>query len=153
MLNHRVASFEDARSVLSNLCDVTKSEIEAIGLNANEEEFVKTLLACGPAEISLWDKTPIAIFGHYPIGPGFRHTWCFAGKAVETLHRETLLAASSQVKRILADYPQTQFTSVSYSQHPKRDWFFAVIGFHKRIDFGDKAIFDLLPLEDARLDS
>lgn len=153
MLSHRVPFFDDIQAILGNLSDITKSEIDTFAPGMDMEVFARAMLSSGPAEISFSDDTPLFIVGHYTVDVGFRGTWCLAGKATETLRRETLAAASDQVERMLAEHPHDQFTSISYSQHPKRDWFFAAMGFHKRIDYGDRAVFDLLPVVATPLDS
>jgi hypothetical protein len=152
-LNHRMASYDDVKAILANLSDVTRSEINAVGINASADEFAKAMLAAGPAEVSLADDVPLFVVGHSPLDAGRRVTWCVAGKAAECLRHETLEAATSQVERMITAYPHDQFTSVSYSTHPKRDWFFAAMGFHKTADYGDRAVFELLPAGGTRLDS
>lgn len=150
MLSHRKASFYDVRMILSDLSEVTKSEIAAVFANsgaASINGLAHVLFLSGPSEISFSDDVPLFIVGHYPMGIGLRGTWCFAGKATETLRRETFAAATRQVNRMRTAHPLDRFTSVSYSQHPKRDWFFAAMGFRKRADFGGEAVFDLLPEE------
>jgi hypothetical protein len=153
MINHHAASPDDLKIILGDLSDITKSEIDAVAPGVDVEALGRAMLSSGLAEISLSDSTPLFIVGHYPACEGCRGTWCLAGKATETLRRETLAAASDQVERMLKNHPSDQFTSVSYSLHPKRDWFFASMGFHKRIDYGDRAVFDLLPIAPSCLDS
>lgn len=153
MLSYRKALFEDVEAILADLSDVTRSEFEAACRDMSVKQLAKGLFELGPSDISFSGSIPLFIVGHYPIEIDLRGTWCFAGKAVETLRRETLTAASSQVERMLANFPYSQFTSVSYSTHPRRDWFFAAMGFHKRLDTGDEAVFDLLPVATTSLDS
>lgn len=153
MESHRAASLDDVKMILDDLSDITKSEIAAVTLGYDKEQLANLVFNSGPSEISFSDGVPLFIVGHYPIDMYLRATWCFAGKATEVHRRATLAAAARQVERMMVDHPDDRFISVSYSRHPKRDWFFAMMGFHKRQDFGAGAVFDLLPVEAERLDS
>lgn len=153
MESHRAASLDDVKMILDDLSDITKSEIAAVSIGYDRDVLANLVFNSGPSEISFSDEIPLFIVGHYPIDMCLRATWCFAGKATEVHRRATLAAAARQVERMMVDHPHDRFVSVSYSQHPKRDWFFAMMGFHKRQDFGSGAVYDLLPVEAERLDS
>jgi hypothetical protein len=146
MISSRPCTIDDIKTVLANLSDVTKGELDRFGAQPDQvAELAEAFIASGPAETMLADDEPLFILGHYYSGIGFRHTWCFSTKAIEKKPRETALAAAEAVQRLLKGYPSVNFVSVSYSVHPKRDRMFHALGFHKVREDANSATFFLLP--------
>ena len=144
MITSRPTTIEDVLAILNDPSEVTESEMGSAFAGRDIEPIMRELLCIGRADTISNDDERMFILGHFP-ECGARRTWCIMSKHTDSCGLETMLAVRGAVERVLQEHPTDTFVSVSSSKHPKRDRFFAVLGFHKIGESDGFATFVLTP--------
>lgn len=134
MLHFRKAGAFHVHQVLSNLSEISADEVNAeCGSWWGAMSKVKALLDLPDSRTeALVDEagTALAIFGHYPSAkPLRRTTWFVFSTGFQARGFAAARACRRRLKALEQFYPDTNFHSITRSNHPDRDHWFRLLGF------------------------
>jgi hypothetical protein len=157
MLTFCKANMAHIYTVLVDLSEISTDEVNAeCGSWWSAMPKVQALLELPDSQTeALVDETgkALAIFGHYPSKtPLRRTTWFVFSRGFQARGFSAARACRKRVEVLEQFYPETNFHSITRSDHPERDRWFRLLGF-VHSGYADNGSYHYVrPLPDKRRD-